>query len=154
MPRARSSDFSHFNQCSTPQIVMALFRYFQPTASLPTTKETALGDTVTQSANTAVLREVQAKRPGKRKTYTAFTTEQRATIGKYASEHGNAAAVKKFKADFEGGQLGESTVRLFKKRYIEEMRKAKNSGATVPEVRSIESRKRERPLTQGLEKGW
>ena len=37
--------------------------------------------------------------------------------------------MKKFKADFEGGQLGESTVRCFKKRYIEELRKAKNSGA-------------------------
>jgi len=32
---------------------------------------------------------------------TAFTDEQRATIEKYASEHGNAAAVKKFKADFQ-----------------------------------------------------
>ena len=38
------------------------------------------------------------KRPRKRKAFTAFTAEQRATIGKYASEHGNAAAVK-FKAD-------------------------------------------------------
>ena len=39
--------------------VMALLRYFQVTASLPTAEETALGDTVTQSANAAVLREVQ-----------------------------------------------------------------------------------------------
>ena len=50
---------------------------------------------------------MQPKRRGKRKAYTAFTAEQRATIGKYTSEHGNAAAVKKFKADFDGGQLGE-----------------------------------------------
>ena len=98
--------------------MIALFRYFQATTSLPTAEETALGDTVTQSANAVVLREVQAKRPGKRKAYTAFTAEQRTTIGKYASERGNTAAVKKFKADFEGGQLGESTVRLFKKRYM------------------------------------
>ena len=101
---------------------MALFHYFQPTVSLPATQETALGDTVTQSANAAVLHEVRTKQPGKCKAYTAFTAEQRATIGKYASEHGNAAAVKKFKADFDGGQLGESTVRLFKKRYIEELK--------------------------------
>ena len=57
-----------------------------------------LGYTVTQSANVAVLHNVQAKRPGKRKAYTAFTIEQRATIGKYTSEHGNEAAVKKFRA--------------------------------------------------------
>ena len=131
------------------ELVMALLRYFQAQASLPTAEETALGDTVIQSANAAVLREVQVKRPRKRKAYTAFTAEQRATIGKYASEHGNTAAVKKFKADFEDNQLGESTVRLFKKRYIEELKKAKHSGATVPEVRSIASRKRGRPLTLG-----
>ena len=128
---------------------MAMLRYFQVTASLPTAEDTTLGDTVTQSTNAAVLREVQAERPRKRKAYTMFTAEQRATIGKYASEHGNAAAVKKFKANIEGGQLGESTVRLFKKRYFEELKKVKHSGATVPEVKSIASRKRGRPLTLG-----
>ena len=66
------------------------------------------------------------------KAYTAFTAEQRATIGKYASEHSNLAAMKKFKADFEGGQLGESTVHLFKKCYIKELKKARNGGASVP----------------------
>ena len=74
--------------------------------SLPTNKETGLGDTVTQSTNAAVLREAQANCTGKRKAYTAFTPEQKATIGKYTSKHGNAAVVKKFKEDFEGGQLG------------------------------------------------
>ena len=65
---------------------------------------------------------MQAEQPRKRKPYTVFTDEQRAAIGKYASEHGNAAAVKKFKANIEGGQLGESTVRLFKKHYFEELK--------------------------------
>jgi len=32
--------------------------------------------------------------PRKHKAYTAFTAEQRASIGKYTSEHGNTAAVK------------------------------------------------------------
>jgi len=36
---------------------------------------------------------VQAKQLRK---CAAFTAEQRTTIGKYASKHGNAAAVKKF----------------------------------------------------------
>ena len=71
-------DSSHFNlPSSTPQIiqlVMALLRYLKSTASLPIATETTLGDAVTQSANAAVLREVQlqAKQPRKRKAYTAF----------------------------------------------------------------------------------
>ena len=62
--------------------------------SLPITQEMALDDTVTLSANAAVLHEVQAKRPGKCKAYIAFTTEQRATVGKYASKHRNKTTVK------------------------------------------------------------
>ena len=139
---------------------MALLRYFQVTAALPTAKETALGDTMTQSANAAVLRKVQAERPRRCKPYTVFTAEQRATIGKYTSEHGNATAVKKFKANMEDGELRESTVHLFKKHYFEELMKAKHS---VPEVKSIASRKLGRPLTlghqsagihQSFKKGW
>ena len=105
----RSCARARLLRCLTPLQVaaMALLRYFQVTASLPTAEDTTLGDTVTQSANAAVLREVQAERPRKRKAYTVFTAEQRATIGKYASEHRNAAAVKKFKANIEGGQLEE-----------------------------------------------
>ena len=76
---------------------------FQATASLPTAEETGLRDTVTQSANATVLLEVQAQRPRKRKPYTVCTAEQRArAYGKYASEHGNTAAVKKFKTNIEG----------------------------------------------------
>ena len=101
---------------------MALLRYFQATTSLPTAKEMALGDTVTQSANAAVLHKLQAERPKKHKPYTVFTAEQRATIGKYTSEHGKAAAVKVFKANIEGGQLEQSIIGLFKKHYFEELK--------------------------------
>jgi len=44
---------------------------------------------------------VQAKQPRKHEAYIAFTAEQRATVGKYASETGNTVAVKKFEADFK-----------------------------------------------------
>ena len=140
--------------CIMPQTLqataMALLRYFQATVSLPTAEEMALDNTVTRLANATVLHGVQAEGPGKHKPYTVFTAEQRATIGKYASEHGNTAAVKNFKANIEGGQLGESTfICLFKKRFFEELKKAKHSGATAPEVKSIVSRKRGRLLTLG-----
>jgi len=45
--------------------------------------------------------------------------------------------------------IRESTVHLFKKRYIEVLKKAKHSGATVPEVKSIALRKRGCPPTLG-----
>ena len=38
--------------------------------------------------------------------YTLFSAEQRASIGRYAAEHGNSFTVKKFKSDFEQG-LGD-----------------------------------------------
>lgn len=47
----------------------------------------------------------------KRKYSITFTAESRDSIGKYAGEHKNAAACKKFK---------ESTVRSFKKKYSEQ----------------------------------
>ena len=81
--------------------------------SLPTAEEMALSDTGTQLVNAAVPCKVQAEWPRKCKRHTVFIAEQRVTIGKYATEHGNAAAVKKFKADIEGDKLRESTVRLF-----------------------------------------
>ena len=110
---------------------MALLKYFK--TSLPTPKETGIGEVATRAANSAVSK-VLAKQlqPGvlgekrKRKDYGVFTDEQRAAIGRYASEHGNNAAVKKFKGEFEGC-LGESTVRLFKKRNLAELKKAKAS---------------------------
>ena len=60
--------------------LMALLRCFQTTVFLTTAEETAFADSVTQSANATVLHEVQAKRPRKRKAYTLFTAEQRATL--------------------------------------------------------------------------
>ena len=83
--------------------------------SLPTTKDTVLGEVATREANRAVMEELrhseatQTKPPRKRRAYSVFSSEQRAAIRKYAAENGNAAAVKKFKGSFNG-QLGENTV--------------------------------------------
>ena len=114
---------------------MALLKYFK--SSLPTAKDTGMSEIATREANAAVSRVMtppqQTSR--KRKAYSIFSDEQRATIGKYAAENGNAVAVKKFKDDFDGG-LGESTVRAFKKRYLEELKKAtkENLPGEVPKV--------------------
>ena len=65
---------------------------------------------MTQSANAAVLCKVQQAKQSRALYKTA---EQRAAMGRYGSEHGNVATLKKFKVDFEGGQLGESTACMF-----------------------------------------
>ena len=82
-----------------------------------------------------------------KRKYISFSAEQRALIGRYAAEHSNSAAVKKFKSDFEQG-LGESTVRLFKKRYLEELKKAKETlpVGEAPVVKEIAVKTRGRPL--------
>ena len=57
---------------------MALLHYSQSMASLPTAKETRLRDTVTQSANAAVLCEIQqAKWLRMRKAYTEMFDRQK-----------------------------------------------------------------------------
>jgi len=87
---------------------MALLRFLKPKSSLPSATDTGLGETTTKEANAAVGRVLQEQsqptggRTRKRKVYTSFSDER--------AEHGDAAAVKKFKGDFEHG-LGESTAR-------------------------------------------
>ena len=82
---------------------MALLRFLKPKSSLPSATDTGLGETTTKEANAAVERVLQEQsqptggRTRKRKVYTSFSDEQRAVIGRYAAEHSNAAAVKKFK---------------------------------------------------------
>ena len=58
--------------------------------------------------------------------YLAFTDEQRAIIGKYATINRNTAAVKKFKGEFDD-RLEESTVGKFKKCYHEELAHVKST---------------------------
>lgn len=97
-----------------------------------------------KKANEAVQTQLdcqksQKSRPKKHKAYTTFSDEMRANIGRYAAENGNAAALKKFHSDIT--DLGESTVRLFKKRYLEQFK-------NVPHGDSASCR-RGRPLVLG-----
>ena len=60
-------------------------------------------------------------------------------IGKHAAENnGNLSAQKKFKSSFP--DLGESTVRLFKMKYLEAMKQRAAKGDSSP-VTSIPSKK-------------
>ena len=71
--------------------------------------------------------------PKKRKAYTAFSDETCTNIKRYAAENSNTATLKKFRSDI--ADLGESTVQLFKKRYLEELKKVPH-GDTVNSIAS------------------
>ena len=101
---------------------MSILWYFKPSSALPTSRDVGLADSATKKTNESVQRELDQQKgkkslPKERKAYTAFSTETHADIGKNAAENSNTAAQKKFRSDI--ADLGESTVHLFKKRYLE-----------------------------------
>ena len=51
----------------------------------------------------------------KRRKYSTVNLEDRADIGRYAAENGNAATVRQY-------GVGKSMVRLFQKKYFAELR--------------------------------
>lgn len=74
--------------------------------------------------------------------YTHFTPE-RAKIAEYAVQCGNTAATRHFSQEFP--TLGESTVRVFRRQYQEEIKK---KGAEE-DITSLPKKNRGRPLTLG-----
>ena len=71
-------------------------QYFSPTTRLPSHKDTGIGAVATREANGGVKRvlEKQASQQNakKLKRYTNFSDTDRAEIGRYAAEYGNATA--------------------------------------------------------------
>ena len=81
-----------------------------------------------------VVQDEIAQKKSKRKTsHQKYSEEDRFKIGKYASENGATAAVRKFKNSYP--DMKESTVRGFKSNYEEELKKA---------------RRQSRPMTKAL----
>ena len=86
---------------------MALLKYFKSSSSLSSAEDTKIGETATKETNAAVSRVLTEKQPqqsssspapdrlkvtSKRK-YTSFSAEQRASIGRYATEHSNNSLI-------------------------------------------------------------
>ena len=119
-------------------------QYFRPTTRLPSHKDTGIREVAIREANGGVKRvlEKQASQQSakKRKRHTNFSNTDRAEIGRYTAEYGNAAVQQHFKAKFPN--LGESTVRSFKTKYLAAIAR----GETVSK---IPSKKTGRPLTLG-----
>lgn len=114
--------------------------------SLPTPEQTGIGEEATLEANKAVENLLTQQNGGKRKRkpYRRFSDTDRAVIGKYAAEHGNAEAMKRFKQEFP--ELPESTVRSFKIKYNNALESGQGSGEAIDK---IPSKRRGRPKLLG-----
>ena len=138
---------------------MSLFKYFKkgnaslldPTGPLAC----SVPSSSIASANKEVDRILIADGPSNTKKprgeYAKFTPEQKAMIGKRASEHGVVAAVRHFKKDYPN--LKENTVRDWRNAYRLELRKRAASkecdGDTSVTV--LPQKKKGRPLLLGEE---
>ena len=78
------------------------------------------------------------------RNYRKYTDEDRYKIGKYASENGSTATVRKFKSDFP--KLKESTVCDFKRKYEEKLKISKKK---VENISTLVTEKRRRPPLLG-----
>ena len=115
---------------------------------MPTLAESGLGrvefDTIASSevrrlADPAPSASQKRKKRGK---YAEYTPEQRAGIGRYAAENGNEKARLKFRSTFPN--LTESTIRNFKKAYLEKLNHEREQ-AQPKRVAAITTQPRGRP---------
>ena len=143
---------------------MALYKYFAPAKPSLPKPNGPLSAVVPSSSIAAANKEVtkvleeeldqkDATPKSARGEYERFTPEEKARIGKRAAEHGVPAAIRYFSKVFPGRSLKESTVRTWKKRYLQEISGRKRAGEAVT-VEALENKKTGRPLmlSQDLDK--
>ena len=91
------------------KINKALLKYFKSSSSLPSVKDMEIGEMVTKEDNAAVSRAIAAKQLQQlsslpapvhskvKRKYTSFSPDQKASIGRYAAEHGGKKTLLKIK---------------------------------------------------------
>ena len=92
--------------------------YFKREASLPDPK----GLTTIAEVNRKVLKVLSNGRIVARSTYIKVDGDYKAIVAKYALEHGNCAAARKYSSELKEN-LNESTVRSWVTKYKEEWSK-------------------------------
>lgn len=92
---------------------------------------------------------VELQRGKTRGTYTKFTPERKAEIGKRAAEHGVAATVRYYEKRFPG--IKESSVRTWKNVYTSEIGKRRREGSEDFTVQKLPEKERGRPFLLGEE---
>ena len=127
---------------------MALFRYLQPRDGLPHPTG-ALSRSVPPAAIAEANREVLETKVNtkKRGPYKRYSDTVRAEIGKYASQHGVAAAARHFSKKLDNC-VSETTVRSIRNVYIEGL-KRKRQDEEEGDIVTLPLKKRGRPLLLG-----
>ena len=117
---------------------MALYKFFKsckkdacdmPLPSPSGSLNKQLDSAVIEEANKEVSKLITSA-GGKRSPYLKVTPYQKATIAKYAAEHGIVNSIRHFKKDFPEEALKESTIRGWKKTYLLELQSRKGQGKT------------------------
>ena len=119
-------------------LLMKIFSARQRDINMSLRRDSNLGELDFQ----AVQDEIAQKKFKRKTSYQKYSEEDRFKIGKYASENGATAAVRKFKNSFP--DIKESTVRRFKSNYEEELKKAKLQSR--PMTKALPEKTRGRPL--------
>ena len=96
---------------------------------------------------TAISEKVNSIVSKRNSSYTKWSEKDRYSIGKYASENGVAAAVRKFKKTFPN--LNESTVRTFRKKVEAELKSAVKEKREITKAIAKYSSPTGRPLMLG-----
>ena len=86
--------------------------------------------TVDYEKVTSNIRKEQTKKS--RGSYKSYSAKDRFLIGKHASIHGTASAVRKWKKDYV--QVNKSTIRGFKKRYEAQINEEKQKKKSPKKV--------------------
>jgi len=131
---------------------MALLRWLQPRIGLPDPRGSLLSSVPSQAiaaANREVKEAIRTASSGKRGLYGQYSPTVRAEIGKYACNHGVAAAVRYFSRKRDK-PLNESTVQSIKKAYVEGIRR-KREAEDGGDIRVLPLKKRGWPVLLGQE---
>ena len=93
-----------------------------------------VGKSLTEEANKEVSlvleNSTSLSTTKQREPYLKLTQQQKSTVANYAAENGAVAAIRRFSKEF-GSTLKESTIRGWKKAYLQELHARKKSGESI-----------------------
>lgn len=132
---------------------MSIYRYFAKTSSkLPDPNgelSASVSPAAIKEANEAVKSAICERKSKWRGSYSKFSPEQQAAIGKYASINGNQAAIRHFSKQL-GVDLKVTSVQTWKTKYVAELNRKRKAGETGDlTVKALPVKKLGRPLLLG-----
>ena len=138
-------------QVVVAEFVMALLRYLVPREGLPDPKG-SLSQAIPSCAIATANREVAqvTNEAGKRGPYRKYSPQERLEIGRYASDHGTAAAARYFSRKLQQ-KIRESTVQYIRKEYVRGLARKRAASEDEGDFTSLPHKKRGRPVLLGEE---